>query len=431
MPSLSLSEAVTILASYDSSHSTAATNLMQKQALLKSQQSVLNNLVASSTSQTEIANQASVVNNTKSEVISLMSYMITLRASSVNANKVLLASNGVGPTGPVNNPLVGTTGPTGPQGPTGAAWSFTTDSTPTQGSSNPVTSGGVYSALHAAGGSSNPAVVVGTTGTSAVDSSVRVLCHFEEANNSTTITDSSSYNSVLNCFSGAKITTALKKFGSSCLDLTTVGSYVSGPSITLPSTSPWSIEYWVYPTTFSTNYYQTHLSFGPNTYQIGFFINGFAGGNYVNLSIYNSTGSYYCNSGTAITSTTQSPGTNQWYHVCILFDTTATRLFLNGQFLYTGSGTVVNPSGSLRLGTNLSANYKPNAYIDELRIVVGSNKYNTNFNITSPTTVFSNTTTTFPSPSTQGQLWSDGTNVYICTTAGSPGIWRRFSVETV
>ena len=408
MATLSLSDAITVLASYDSSQKTAANSLMAKQTLLKSQTSTLNSLVASSASQSSIASQAALVNSTQSGVTSLISYLKTLKASKDNATKVLLASNGIGPTGPVNNPLVGTTGPTGPAGPTGAAWSLTTDSTPTLGSSNPVTSNGVYTALQAAN-SGQPTIAVGTTGTSANDTTVKVLLHFEGANGSTTITDSSSYSNTFTCSGAAKLTTAKQKFGSSCLDLTTAG-VVTGPSITIPSNTTWSIDFWVYPTTSSSfgfvylgNYY---FLIGSTFFRVARSTDS--------MTILDATGSV-------------TQFANTWHHVCYLVQNAKAYVFVDGN-LYLPTGGATNYLEQISGTTGVLKISASNQYVDELRLTVGVNKFSPSPNLSLSTSAYTSTTLTFPSPAAQGQLWCNGTNVYICTASGTPGSWRQFTI---
>ena len=243
--SLTLSDAVSILSKYDSAQKSAANTLISQQNSLKTQTNTLNSLIASGASQAAIAAQAAVVNDLQTQIGNTTSYLRTLKQSQQNAQTVLLTSNSVtGATGPVSNPLVGVTGPVGPTGPTGAPWLVTLDSTPVQGSSNPVTSGGVYTAIQSLNTSKSSIAA----GTKVGDPNVQLLCHFNGTNGSTTIVDSSSYNRTLTSNGAITLTTTYKKFGSSSLLLNGVSGSVTGPYINIPSGTSFSIEFWYYPT---------------------------------------------------------------------------------------------------------------------------------------------------------------------------------------
>lgn len=268
------------------------------------------------------------------------------------------------------------------------------------------------------GRDNQPALVVGTTGTSAADTSLRILCHFEGSNNSTTVTDSSSYNSSFTCSGGAKITTTYKKFGTSCLDAT-VGT-VTGPSITIPSNTPYSIDFWTYVTIYNSG----AVKLGSNS--ISLYMDS-TGGDPHSVFFYGDRSG----SGTLVNSKygsmTFAQFKNNWYHLCYLYDQNGVMwTFVNGTLclryprgFYVSS--LLSSGGTLTLSGGI---------FDELRITIGANKYYPTPKFTVPSSPYDSLAVTFPSPATQGQLWSDGTYVYICTVAGSPGTWRRFTVDS-
>jgi len=296
-----------------------------------------------------------------------------------------------------------------------------------------VTSGGVYTAFQALQSTGGATVAVGTTGTSVNDPSVKVLLHFEGANGSTTITDSSTYNNTFTCYRGAKITTADSKFGSSCLDLNT-GTYpaVQSGSITFPSNS-YSIEFWLrtsstavisFVTTTNNTDCGFWINFDGTNFTCNHFAGSFSGTNYASFTI-----STYQSWTWPVT----SAQTNVWHHICYLcVSNNKTWLFFDGNLCTKGS-TDYGAAFSGRSGIIVLGDYTGNRMancgrIDDFRIVIGANKYNTAPFFTPPTAAYTGTITTFPSPATQGQLWSDGTNVYVCTVGGNPGSWRQFTI---
>lgn len=408
--SIDLNQATSILSSYSTTYRDASQTLMTQRTNLQTQMNTLSSLIASGASQEAISAQAQVVNNLQTQIGASTNYLKTLNSAKLNALTVLQASsNVVGVTGPTTNPLVGQIGPTGPTGPAGAPVFASLDSTPTQGSTKPITSGGAYTAVNNVRNSSTT-VIAGTSENQVVDSNVKCLFHFNGSDS-------------LSFFNGASLSTSVKKFGVSSLNLTGTGTskpYCTGPSVTIGASTPFSIEYWVYPSTVPL--YGKHVVISTSSFHVQ--MNGTSNSPKVSIDV-------YC---PGVAATYPSPPLryfisnfelNKWYHICVSRNSSnVISLYVNG-VLGSVAESSSSLSGTLIIGGS-GINEDTRGYIDELRVTVGSSKVN-DHTFSVPTGEYTNTIATFPSPCTQGQLWSNKGNVYVCTVSGNPGTWKQIA----
>ena len=157
---LSIGDSLNILSKVDKEYKNTSQSLLQLNSNLRTQQTILNNLIGSDASSATITNQTNTVNAIKQSIGQNLNYVKLLSTAKTSAETVLNVSVGVSttPTTPsTTNPFAGPTGPEGPYGvqgdpgvvgPTGAAGtSVTFDSVPTSGSPNLVSSDGVYKAI--------------------------------------------------------------------------------------------------------------------------------------------------------------------------------------------------------------------------------------------------------------------------------------------
>jgi len=405
---MSVEEAKSTLSSYRNSYSAASQNVVSLQNTLAQQTATLKSLIAANASQSDVQAQSAAVTSTTASLAAANASLKALAASRQSSLGVLVAAT-TGSTGSTGstNPFVGTTGPTGAAGPTGPSVRVVMDTSPIAGSLNPVTSSGAYNAIQSLVSSSGSGSGGGgvTVGTSSSSTDV-IICHFEGANGSTTFTDSSSTGTTLTNSGTAALTTSRSKFGSSCLNLTN-GSFLSMP-LTL-GTSACTIECWVYLSTLSTS--NTIFSHGSMAGYIAVTQSGSTSGLFANFFGANRTSS--C-----------SVTTGVWHHVAMSRDSSTNRYyFWDGTLVMTATGTPTNLSTTLYIGKGDGTRPNLNGYIDDLRIT-GRCLYTSDFippNLPHPDKIPS-----FPaSNNSAGQVWTDGTSLYICTVGGNPGTWKR------
>lgn len=403
MASLSLQSALSIISSYSSNYKSATSAVTSKLASLSAAQQAYSQLVVDGAPQTEIDAQASLVAQLTNEVQVAKNYVKDINAAKVSAQNTVYLFNGVTPSDSTNttNPFVGATGPTGPAG---TPWNVTVDTTPTLNSNNPVTSGGVYDSLQSLslGVASSTTVAVGTSSTTS-DAGTTCLLRFEGPDGSTVVTDSSSYNNAFTAYQNAHITTGAPKFGTSCLDLTTYPAYVASNG----NVSVGTIEFWFKIKAFNVS--GNRLFDGPN----------------VSLNVTSSD--FKTTFGSRTATWTNSFVTNTWYHFAACKNT-YWKAYVNGVQVYSNTLSTEMVGGVLYIGGTpggvSSTNYT-NGYIDELR-VSSTGIYTSAF--TPPVTRFPDPVTKtlyYPSQNNKGQLWTDGTDLYLCTTSGTPGVWKK------
>jgi hypothetical protein len=85
-----------------------------------------------------------------------------------------------------------------------------------------------------------------------------------------------------------------------------------------------------------------------------------------------------------------TPDTSNWHHVCVDFDGTSTRLYLDGVFKQknTAVWNINNPSGQMTLGMNAIVADNFNGWMDEVRITKGVARYASDGGFTVPLVPF-------------------------------------------
>jgi hypothetical protein len=249
--------------------------------------------------------------------------------------------------------------------------------------------GGVFAAKPTGGS-------VGTDPASIGDANfgdVSLLLHMDGTNGSTTFTDSSS-NAVSVATNGnAQISTAQSKFGSASGYFDGTGDYLTTPYVTTDYdwwTSDFTLEAWVYPTTF-TGWYRFYSSLG----DIGTLIGNMdpTGGSTDWTFGITSSGAirlYYYNGGAVNTpASTETVSLNQWNHIAVVKDINGYKYFVNGVGgSYNSISGTPQSNASLGLAIGQFNSVGINGYVDDLRITKGTARYTSTF--TPPTAAFSN-----------------------------------------
>jgi hypothetical protein len=172
----------------------------------------------------------------------------------------------------------------------------------------------------------------------------------------------------------AKLTTAIKKFGTASLALDGTGDYItvaSNPDFAF-GTGDFTIETWVYRNNVTGNQYLFDLRNATNP---GLPLLYFAATSLV----------YYANGANRIIGTMSTTGA--WVHIALVRSGSNNMLFVNGTQL--GSTWVDNTSmaqATLTIGASYVATSPLNGYIDDFRVTKGLARYTTNF--VEPTAAF-------------------------------------------
>ena len=189
----------------------------------------------------------------------------------------------------------------------------------------------------------------------------------------------------------AQISTSVVKYGTGSIAFDGSGDYLvpssAGSNNALAfGTGDFTVEMWVYPTSFTgqTNV-NTLIDWRPAS----------TNGAYLTLYLALTTGylTLYVNSA-AVISTTSAPTLNTWSHVAVTRSSGSTKIFLNGtqvgstwtdstNYLATASRPLIGTSGNF-----VTSDYFT-GYLDDIRITKGYARYTANF--TPPTAAFPNT----------------------------------------
>ncbi len=175
-------------------------------------------------------------------------------------------------------------------------------------------------------------------------------------------------------YGDAKLSTAIKKFGTASLALDGTGDYATlavTPDFGF-GTANFTIEFWVYRNNSALT--EGFLDFktanpqnAPNIYAVG-------------SNLY-----YFVNGSPRITGTSVIGSSSTWYHIAVSRDGTDTRMFVNGtQVGSTWTDSTNYISAPLVIGNNYVYTAGLNGYIDDLRISKGVARYTTTF--VAPTT---------------------------------------------
>jgi hypothetical protein len=184
----------------------------------------------------------------------------------------------------------------------------------------------------------------------------------------------------------AKISTAIKKYGSASMYFDGTGDYLNGPNnITLSvGTEDFTIECWFYTTVGTNN----------GIFQISDTAGGFKTSytNSLSMSLLGGKLNTYGIAGTGATSTGASYTDSTWHHLAVVRSNGVTKIYADGA-LDTTFGTAgaitdtTNYSGTyIVVGGYYSTSYLWNGYIDDFRITRGQARYTANF--TPPTQEF-------------------------------------------
>jgi len=200
-------------------------------------------------------------------------------------------------------------------------------------------------------------------------SNVSLLLHGNGTDNSTTVTDSSSYDHTVTANGNARIRTTQSKFGGASMYFDGNGDYLAlGNDASFAfGTGEFTVEFWVYILTASLNEGITvcGVSLTDGSWQIGFGSNG-----QINFK----AGA----TGTALSSSAVSK--NTWHHLAVARDSLNTaRIFLNGTIVDSATVSTDLSDPNLRIGRNRSGAFYFNGYIDDLRITKGVARYTANF----------------------------------------------------
>lgn len=203
-------------------------------------------------------------------------------------------------------------------------------------------------------------------------SSVVLLLHMEGSGSS--FSDSSSANKTITAGGNATQSTTQYKFGSKALYCDGTGDYISAPSITL--SGDFTAEAWIrWNGSISKNYSAIMLGSSANTQ---FFL----------TTKVNRTGLRFGLTGVAEFATgsfTWSADT--WYHVAVVRDSNAIRLYVDGSNVTDSSPTTSQSfSGELRIGGDGAVTYDSDIYLDEVRVTTAKRYTGSSFAV--PTAAF-------------------------------------------
>lgn len=199
-----------------------------------------------------------------------------------------------------------------------------------------------------------------------------LLLNFDGANNSTTFTDSSSYNHTGTAYGNAKISITQSKFGGSSGYFDGTGDYVQFPynSIFDLSSGDWTLEAWFYPIALAADMKiasNAIISKDTNGSNFNWNINVAQNGI---VFVTNNVG----NIATDVLYAYTTISTNIWHHVAIVKDGSYVKIYLNGGLVDSKSMTVNNnATNSITIGCNSHNNPNSffNGYIDSLRVIKG------------------------------------------------------------
>jgi len=210
-----------------------------------------------------------------------------------------------------------------------------------------------------------------SAGSDPLFSQVTLLLHMNGSNGSTTFTDSSGSPKTITAYGNAQISTAQSKFGGAAGLFDGSGDYLGLSSHPTIGTQEFTIEFWLYPLTVSG--LQIYVDFRPDN------------GAYPLLYSSGSTLYYYVDSQNVITGSISS---SQWQHIAVSRSGSSTRLFVDGTQAGSTYTDTVNYAASVPAIGKSFDDYFFNAYMDELRITVGSGAGRYTANFTPPTAAF-------------------------------------------
>ncbi|QHU99584.1 LamG domain-containing protein [Synechocystis sp. CACIAM 05] len=194
---------------------------------------------------------------------------------------------------------------------------------------------------------------------------VILLLHFEGAEGSTNYLDESPLNLTVSNFGAAKITQTKQKYGLSSFLSNSSSNYLSANSTSIPCTNTFTIEAWVFFTSWADN--KSIFCFKPST------------ANEVIFAAYSNQLALWIASGT-VWSTNQAVFTNQWVHLAVASNNGQCKIFRNGiqignTFTFPLNNFNIN---YIRIGTNTASKFCE--YVDAFRFTANACRYLSNFN---------------------------------------------------
>ena len=212
--------------------------------------------------------------------------------------------------------------------------------------------------------------------------SCSLLCHFDKLNSSGSFIDNSRNNLTITSVNGETISNVQSKFGGASAFFDGTNDYVTIAD-TVPlrlGSTAYTIEAWIYLLSLPSS--GTAWSIFQQNQHIG-------GGNFLELIVSNSGGTYYIegnlyNSSVYKYSVTKTVTNllNVWHHVALIWTGTTAYVSFDG-VLSTGvsySGNDAPSTPTTYIGLYYAAtSYYFNGYIDELRVTKGVARYTSNF----------------------------------------------------
>lgn len=210
----------------------------------------------------------------------------------------------------------------------------------------------------------------------------KILLNFNGVNNSNLFLDESpnNFTAGVSAFSNAKLSTAVKKFGSSSLALSSNSDYITiSPNIANFSGNDFCIEAWIYPIT-KTNYgnIMGHMTAFSSAPYPGFALQWDFGTSKISLKagFNGSTLAIDVLSSVAIAS-------NAWTHIAVTRQGQVLRVFINGvKDIEVNSASTLfaeSTTGGFGIGAASGSNRFGVGYIDGFRITEGNAVYTANF----------------------------------------------------
>jgi hypothetical protein len=259
--------------------------------------------------------------------------------------------------------------------------------------------------------------VTGTNFMPLYDNYTKLLIHADGTNGSTTIADSEVTPKSLTANGNAAISTVKSKFGGSSVFFDGNGDYLSSPASTDWNLGgDWTIDLWLFPTSFHTSnmfpetYFNTLFSYIPASGWLQVFLNG--------------TGQVKISSQAQgeQTWTNQTVPMYQWTHLAIVSSSTSVTVYING--VSQGSKTITTPSssGAIQIGWDGNPEREFTGYMDEFRISKGIARWTSDF---TPPTVACNPVTgpgvTFGGSSATNVVFVNSTTLTATTPAHTVG----------
>jgi hypothetical protein len=220
---------------------------------------------------------------------------------------------------------------------------------------------------------------------------VVLLAHFDGADNSTTITDTSPSNhSAITINGNTRIRTAASgvtpPLGQSMLYVDGTGDYITitdNKSDWAFGTGDFTIECWFLRKAYTDAAVIVGAWAGTAATSAWLISQGSAGGAANGIRFGMSNGSSFA----FVESSNNLITTDTWAHIAVCRAGTTLKIFVNGIVVYSGTNsTNISPVTSLGIGGVTNGTYTSNCYIDDLRITKGVARYTSNFAL--PTTEY-------------------------------------------